>query len=56
MTALRPVTATGPMSDQMPLRFSTMYADDVTGDVKYLYRDLSVTDFFAVVLFTKLAS
>ena len=48
--------ATGPMADQMPLRFSTMYADDVTGDVKYLYRDLSVTDFFAVVLFTKLAS
>jgi len=41
MTALRPVTATGPMSDQMPLRFSTMYADDVTGDVKYLFRDLS---------------
>ena len=32
--------ATGPMAQSMPLRFSTMYADDVTGDVKYLYRDL----------------
>ncbi len=36
--------ATGPMSDQMPLRFSTMFADDVTGDVKYLYRDLSTPE------------
>ncbi len=32
--------ATGPMADLMPLRFSTMYADDVTEDVKYLFRDL----------------
>jgi len=32
------------MSDQMPLRFSTMYADDVTGDVKYLFRDLKTDE------------
>jgi len=30
---------TGPMANIMPLRFSTMYADDVTGDLKYLFRD-----------------
>jgi RHS repeat-associated protein len=30
---------TGPMAEVNPIRFSTQYADDVTGDLKYLYRD-----------------
>ncbi len=30
---------TGPMAKLNPIRFSTQYADDVTGDVKYLHRD-----------------
>ena len=37
-----PLRTTGPMAKVNPLRFSTQYADDVTGDVKYLYRDLDV--------------
>jgi RHS repeat-associated protein len=35
-----PLRVTGPMGKANPIRFSTQYADDVTGDVKYLYRDL----------------
>jgi len=34
-----PIRATGPMAKLNPIRFSTQYADDVTGDVKYLFRD-----------------
>ena len=34
-----PLRVTGPMAKVNPLRFSTQYADDVTGDVRYLYRD-----------------
>jgi len=30
---------TGPMAKLNPIRFSTQYADDVTGDTKYLFRD-----------------
>ena len=30
---------TGPAAAAMPLRFSTMYEDDVTGDRKYLFRE-----------------
>ena len=31
--------ATGPMAKANPIRFSSQYADDVTADLKYLYRD-----------------
>ena len=34
-----PIRMTGPMAKLNPIRFSSQYADDVTGDVKYLYRD-----------------
>lgn len=34
-----PLRITGPMGMMNPIRFSTQYADDVTGDIKYLYRD-----------------
>ena len=34
-----PLRMTGPMAKINPIRFSTQYADDVTGDIKYLYRD-----------------
>jgi RHS repeat-associated protein len=34
-----PLRMTGPMARVNPIRFSTQYADDVTGDLKYLYRD-----------------
>ena len=34
-----PLRMTGPMAQVNPIRFSTQFADDVTGDVKYLYRD-----------------
>jgi RHS repeat-associated protein len=34
-----PVRVTGPVAKANPLRFSTQYADDVTGYVKYLFRD-----------------
>jgi RHS repeat-associated protein len=34
-----PLRVTGPMGKVNPLRFSTQYADDWTGDLKYLYRD-----------------
>jgi RHS repeat-associated protein len=34
-----PVRVTGPAAKANPLRFSTQYADDVTGQVKYLFRD-----------------
>jgi len=30
---------TGPVAKLNPIRFSTQYADDVTGDLKYLHRD-----------------
>ena len=30
---------TGPMAKLNPIRFSTQYSDDVSGDVKYLFRD-----------------
>ena len=30
---------TGPVAKWNPIRFSTQFADDVVGDVKYLYRD-----------------
>ncbi|MCW5553566.1 MAG: hypothetical protein KIS67_15580 [Verrucomicrobiae bacterium] len=33
------IRMTGPMAKLNPIRFSTQYADDVTGNVKYLYRD-----------------
>jgi RHS repeat-associated protein len=33
------IRATGPMARTNPIRFSTQYADDVTGNVKYLFRD-----------------
>lgn len=33
-----PLQATGPMAKANPLRFSTQYADDITGDVNYLFR------------------
>ncbi len=38
-----PIRMTGPMAKLNPIRFSTQYADDVTGDVKYLFRDYSPT-------------
>ena len=34
-----PLRVTGPAAAAMPLRFSTMYEDDVTGDRKYLFRE-----------------
>ena len=34
-----PVCGTGPMAKANPIRFSTQYADDATGDLKYLFRD-----------------
>jgi RHS repeat-associated protein len=34
------IRATGPMARINSLRFSTQYADDITGDCKYLHRDL----------------
>jgi RHS repeat-associated protein len=34
-----PLRMTGPMAKLNPIRFSTQYADDVTGDLKYLFRD-----------------
>jgi RHS repeat-associated protein len=34
-----PLRMTGPLAKLNPIRFSTQYADDVTGDVKYLFRD-----------------
>jgi len=34
-----PIRVTGVLANQMPLRFSTMYEDNVTGDRKYLFRD-----------------
>jgi RHS repeat-associated protein len=34
-----PIRMTGPLAKLNPIRFSTQYADDVTGDVKYLFRD-----------------
>ncbi len=36
------IRATGPMAKVNPVRFSTQYADDVTGDVKYKHRDLDI--------------
>ena len=36
-----PLRITGVMGKANPIRFSTQYADDFTGDLKYLYRDLS---------------
>ncbi len=33
------IRVTGPAARQNPIRFSTQYADDVTGDLKYLYRE-----------------
>jgi RHS repeat-associated protein len=33
------VRMTGPVSKLSPIRFSTQFADDVTGDLKYLYRN-----------------
>jgi len=38
------IRMTGPMAKLNPLRFSTQYADDVTGDVKYLFRDYGVSE------------
>jgi RHS repeat-associated protein len=35
-----PIRMTGVMARVNPIRFSTQYADDVTGDTKYLFRDL----------------
>jgi RHS repeat-associated protein len=34
-----PLRITGPMGKVNPLRFSTQFADDWTGDLKYLHRD-----------------
>jgi RHS repeat-associated protein len=34
-----PIRMTGPVAKLNPIRFSTQYADDATGDTKYLYRD-----------------
>jgi RHS repeat-associated protein len=34
-----PLRVTGPAAVAMPLRFSTMYEDEVTGDRKYLFRE-----------------
>ena len=36
-----PLQATGPMAKTNPLRFSTQYTDDVTGDLNYLFRPYS---------------
>ena len=38
-----PLRVTGPMAKVNPLRFSTQYADDVAGDIKYLYRDYTAS-------------
>lgn len=38
-----PIRVTGPVARLMPLRFSTMYEDNVTGDRKYLFRDYTPT-------------
>jgi hypothetical protein len=35
------IRVTGTAAEMMPLRFSTMYEDSVTGDRKYLFRDLN---------------
>jgi RHS repeat-associated protein len=35
-----PLRITGPMAKLNPIRFSTQYHDDYTGDDKYLFRDL----------------
>jgi len=35
-----PLQRTGPMAKLNPIRFSTQYHDDYTGDDKYLFRDL----------------
>jgi len=35
-----PLRITGPMAKLNPIRFSTQYYDDYTGDDKYLFRDL----------------
>ncbi len=35
-----PLRISGVMGKVNPLRFSTQYPDDFTGDLKYLYRDL----------------
>jgi RHS repeat-associated protein len=37
-----PLRMTGTMAKLNPIRFSTQYADDVSGDVKYLHRDYTV--------------
>jgi len=34
-----PIRITGPVAKANPIRFSTQYADDVTGDLKYPYGD-----------------
>jgi len=36
-----PIRVTGLLANQMPLRFSTMYEDNVTGNREYLFRDYS---------------
>jgi RHS repeat-associated protein len=35
--------ASGPMAKANPIQFSTQYADDVTGDPKYLHRDYTAS-------------
>jgi RHS repeat-associated protein len=39
-----PIRMTGPMARVNPIRFSTQYTDDVTGDVKYLFRDYGAAE------------
>jgi RHS repeat-associated protein len=35
------IRQTGPMAKENPMRFSTQYADDYVGDIKYLFRNYS---------------
>ena len=35
--------ATGSMAERNPMRFSTQFADEVTGDAKYLFREYKPT-------------
>jgi RHS repeat-associated protein len=37
----QPTRITGPVAKLNPIRFSTQYADDVAGNLKYFYRDYS---------------
>ncbi len=39
-----PIRMTGPMAKLNPIRFSAQYADDVAGDLKYLFREYAASE------------